>query len=542
MSGWRSRNRAFATSSADIVKPLLSIPPFPGSRHSPFATPLTTTPSFDAHSLLDAIAKHRVGGRYWGRQPQLPATEFVLDGTSSPLPGAVLWPDDVDPWHLLENAASVRLRHGDIRGLLALAADRPLTFVDDDGAEQKGDEEVASLVALGIAGWRWRSPYDGADLSPIEAIELCGFWRQLIDANRRFDTVLGIAEWKKSTVSPLLWGGRAVPYGVPVNESRRKQVVAAWRSRLSEAQKHEISVRSLDVVEIEDGFIRSVGLGADCVPPLSIVVDPQGIHFDPCNASTLEDLLQHGEFSQDQIGRAQRLRQAIVEAGLSKYGRGRESVSRPGGTRVHVLVTGQVEDDRSVTSGLALPSNLELLRRVRAEVGPSAYLIYKPHPDVLAGHRCGDVPQAELAQLADHVEVEASMPALIEMIDELHVNTSLAGFEALMRGKPVTVYGVPFYAGWGLTVDRGAVPERRTAKRSLDELVAAALLLYPRYIDPDTGLPAPAEVLIDKLSVGSQRLNYRMMTIVAIRRALGRLRRVLPSRLLGGAFTTPSSR
>jgi len=111
-----------------------------------------------------------------------------------------------------------------------------------------------------------------------------------------------------------------------------------------------------------------------------------------------------------------------------------------------------------------------------------------------------------------------------------------------MRGKPVTVYGVPFYAGWGLTVDRGAVPERRTAKRSLDELVAAALLLYPRYIDPDTGLPAPAEVLIDKLSVGSQRLNYRMMTIVAIRRALGRLRRVLPSRLLGGAFTTPSSR
>ena len=28
------------------------------------------------------------------------------------------------------------------------------------------------------------------------------------------------------------------------------------------------------VHEVEDGFIRSVGLGADCVPPLSIIVDP----------------------------------------------------------------------------------------------------------------------------------------------------------------------------------------------------------------------------------------------------------------------------
>ncbi len=541
MISWSPVKRAFAPSDADKVMPLLSIPPFPGSRHSPFATLLKTAPSFDADALLSAIAKHRVGGRYWGRQLPLSAANFVLDGTSSPLPGAVLWPDDVDPWYLLDKAASVRLRHGDIRGLLARAADRPLTFVDNYGAEKKGDEDVAPLVALGIAGWRWRSPFDGAELSPIEAIELCGFWRQLIDANRRFDTVLGIAEWKKSTVSPLLWGGSAVPYGVRVSKNRRKQVVAAWRSRLSEAQKYEISVRSPVVVEIEDGFIRSVGLGADCVPPLSIVVDPQGIHFDPCSASTLENLLQHGEFTQDLLSRAQRLRQAIVEARLSKYGRGRESLARPGGTRLHVLVAGQVEDDRSVTSGLALPSNLALLKRVRAEVGPSAYLIYKPHPDVLAGHRRGDVPQAELAQLADHVEVEASMPALIEMIDELHVNTSLAGFEALMRGKPVTVYGVPFYSGWGLTVDRGAVPERRTAKRSLDELVAAALLLYPRYLDPDTGLPAPAEVLIQKLSVGSQRLNYRIKTIVAVRRALGRLRRVLPSRVASGASTPLSS-
>ncbi len=111
------------------------------------------------------------------------------------------------------------------------------------------------------------------------------------------------------------------------------------------------------------------------------------------------------------------------------------------------------------------------------------------------------------------------------MVDELHVNSSLAGFEALLRGKPVTVHGVPFYAGWGLTSDRGAVPDRRTARRTLDELVAAALLLYPRYLDPETGLPCPAEVLVRRLTAHTvPRLDAAAAAVVGTRRFLGRTR------------------
>ena len=76
--------------------------------------------------------------------------------------------------------------------------------------------------------------------------------------------------------------------------------------------------------------------------------------------------------------------------------------------------------------------------------------------------------------------------------------TSLAGFEALLRGKPVTTYGQPFYAGWGLTEDLCPVP-RRTRRRSLDELVAGALILYPRYLDPVTGLRCTPELLVERL-------------------------------------------
>ena len=80
--------------------------------------------------------------------------------------------------------------------------------------------------------------------------------------------------------------------------------------------------------------------------------------------------------------------------------------------------------------------------------------------------------------------------------------TSLLGFEALLRGKPVTCYGAPFYAGWGLTTDLGAVPARRSTKVSLEALVHATLIDYPRYFDPVTGMACPVEVVIERLASG----------------------------------------
>jgi len=70
----------------------------------------------------------------------------------------------------------------------------------------------------------------------------------------------------------------------------------------------------------------------------------------------------------------------------------------------------------------------------------------------------------------------------------------------LLRGVPVTCWGTPFYAGWGLTEDRAPLPPgRRGVPRTLDELVAAALILYPRYLDPVTLLPCPPEVMMERL-------------------------------------------
>jgi len=215
----------------------------------------------------------------------------------------------------------------------------------------------------------------------------------------------------------------------------------------------------------------------------------------------------------------------IVERGVSKYAAGNIVLERRSGGRRHLLVAGQVEDDRSVMAGGgAVSTNLELLRRVRSSA-PDAFITYKPHPDVEAGHRVGAIPQQVALSLADEVVRDQPIGALIELVDEVHVNTSLAGFEALLRGRPVVTHGVPFYAGWGLTHDLGAVPARRTARRTLNELVAAVLLLYPRYLDPVTGLPCPPEILI--LRLASTERPGSDGILVNLRRLQGRLKRGL---------------
>jgi capsular polysaccharide export protein len=364
-------------------------------------------------------------------------------------------------------------------------------------------------------------------MSAGEIIELCAFWRHLIDSNRDLAGGIGFAFWKQDHVGPLLWNGSA-PFRFVRNagEIGDRAPVAIWRTRTAPEAIGDLERGGVPLIEVEDGFLRSRGLGADCIPPLSITVDRLGAYFDPSAPSELEEILQRGEFDANLIGRARDLGRLIVDAGIGKYEQGGRVFERPAGTRRHILVPGQVEDDRAVQAGgCGLVSNLELLKKVRQQA-PDDYILYKPHPDVLAGHRRGTIAERVCLEYADEICGEVPIASLLAMVDEVHVNTSLAGFEALLRGKAVTTYGVPFYAGWGLTRDLGPVPSRRTARLTLDELVAATLLIYPRYLDPVTGLPCPAEIVVARLSTG---IESELGLLVGVRRLQGKVMRRLRS-------------
>lgn len=525
-------------------EPFLRIPPFPGAKLSSFTrAPGASTVPID---LCAELRRLRVGGSYWAAQPELPSGSVLVrsaraleraEEVSGGRP-VVLWTNDAadggvqkisgncDPWHMLERAAALVTDEDDELRLIAALLGVPCYLHDGGGQQTLDNPNVDDLVNQAISG-AYENPFTTEPMAVREAIELCGFWRRLIDSNRDIAGGLGFAFWKQGHVAPLLWNGSSsFRFVARAAELRSAAPVAVWRTRASPQALDVLERSDTPLIEVEDGFLRSRGLGADCIPPLSITVDRLGAHFDPSCPSELELMLERGEFSDEILARARDLRRLIVEAGLGKYGQGAAIVDRPAGQRRHILVPGQVEDDRAVQAGgCGLTSNLELLKRVRSEA-PDAYILYKPHPDVVAGHRRGAIPDRICLRYADQVVGELPIGSLIGMVDEVHVNSSLAGFEALLRGKQVTAYGVPFYAGWGLTRDLGPVPSRRTAGRSIDELVAATLLQYPRYLDPVTGLPCPAEVVVARLSQCEERDPG---LLVGMRRLQGRLMRRLRS-------------
>ena len=492
--------------------------------------------------LIDLVRELKVGGDYWADQPDLTGEPYLLVRVADPsersrilqkLPASeriVCWNDEpvdhdrsvvitgpCDPWSLLSGARHVIV---DAHDELALIAEIAETSIEHVGGEP-GD--LVSNFRKRVAGAAYLDPFTGERVELEAAIRLCGFWRQLIDSNRDIESAIGFAFWKRPTVTPLLWGGSEVNFASELDPDLPGKV-AVWKARTSETALAELDQDEGKAIEVEDGFIRSVGLGADCVPPLSIVVDRIGVHFDPGRPSELERLIERGEFSTEIVERARILRELIVASGVSKYAAGPASPVKRTNERRHILVPGQVEDDRAVLLGGAdVRGNLDLLRRARRD-SPDAHILYKPHPDVEAGHREGGIPDEKCFEFADEIVRDHPISALIDLADEIHVNTSLAGFEALLRLKPVTTHGVPFYAGWGLTRDRGPVPSRRTAERTIDELVAAVLLQYPRYLDPLTGLPCPPEILVRRIAEGAAP---RDGVVVQMRRLQGRLKKRL---------------
>ncbi len=242
------------------------------------------------------------------------------------------------------------------------------------------------------------------------------------------------------------------------------------------AYEHDI-----EIYRVEDGFIRSVGLGSDLTQPYSLVIDSRGIYFDPTVQSDLEFLLHTHSFESNELNRASNIRKEIVEKKLSKYNTFEEKkLQFPLEKRI-VFVPGQVEDDASIRYGGQGMSNLELLEKCRVNC-PNDYIVFKPHPDVLSGNRVGHVEEKDALKYCDTIVTEVGLDSVLSLCDEVHTITSLVGFEALMRQKKVYTYGLPFYAGWGLTEDE-QVCARRNRAVSLDMLVAATLLLYPIYID-----------------------------------------------------------
>lgn len=357
---------------------------------------------------------------------------------------------------------------------------------------------------------KWYDPYfDCAVDLPAAAKILHTRARQHAE-NQTPVICVGIRLWKRGFMRRFLSGGHLAPLfnddaldAVEI-ASRKDGQVLVWAGKETKELANACTQRDLTLVRVEDGFLRSVGLGAQLVAPVSLAFDDTGIYYDPTRPSQLEHIINANEtlFDHD-LKRARAVKERIIALKMTKYNVAHAKVKiKAGKGQDIILVPGQVEDDASILKGAGqVKTNLDLLQSVRKDF-PEAYIIYKPHPDVEAGLRMG---QITADKYADIVADECNMAELLAQVTRVATITSLAGFEALLRGKTVTCYGNPFYSGWGLTDDRADKITRRKARPNLEALIHACLIDYPRYWDPVTGMPCPIETILERFEKGQMQ-------------------------------------
>ncbi|MGC1486276.1 MAG: capsular polysaccharide biosynthesis protein [Albidovulum sp.] len=433
----------------------------------------------------------------------------------------------VSPWTLMEGAIAVYTVSSQLGFEAIFAGHRPRVFgqpfysgwgltVDENPVARRERKLTRAqlFAAAMILAPCWYDPCRDRLCSFEEAMDQLEAELRAFRDDRAGHVAYGMRPWKRPHLQKAFGRHKPLAFAstptAAITHARAKTCgLLVWGAEWGEAEASGLPLR-----RVEDGFIRSRGLGAALTPPLSLVADRLGLYYDPTRESDLERLIAAPP-PPGGCERAERLIAAITRANLSKYKIDAKPLPADLPTGRRILVPGQVEDDASIRLGAGdIRSNLALLARVRAD-NPDAVVIYKPHPDVEAGLRTGALPEADALAHADLVLAGTDPAALIDRVDEVWTITSLLGFEALLRGKAVTCLGTPFYAGWGLTRDLGPAVARRQVRPTLDALVHAALIAYPRYVDPVSNQPCPVEVIVERLAKGEippLTAGYRIMS------------------------------
>lgn len=298
-----------------------------------------------------------------------------------------------------------------------------------------------------------------------------------------------------------------VKYCPPFYPSQGLDAVAGWgykpssKRAMAYAAKHNLPYWAL-----EDGFLRSIGLGVHGHLEHSFIVDPVGVYYDATKPSLLENLIIHAPQDTDSLERANRCIEMLRQARLSKYNLAPDVSVFSQKAKSAVLVVDQTYGDTSVRLGMASATQFEEMLKAAIHDNPGAEVLVKVHPDVLAGKKKGYLHELAKVYSCRLVAQEVNPWSLFERVSDVYVVTSQLGFEALLAGKRVHCFGIPFYAGWGLTQDRQQC-DRRQQPRSLQQLFFAAYLQYCRYINPYTGERCAFEDTVALLSLQKQHLE-----------------------------------
>ena len=304
------------------------------------------------------------------------------------------------------------------------------------------------------------------------------------------------------SLTEMKWVSKVVPDGLNYCFMWGSEGVAANVRASALAAKMDAVL-----VVCEDGFLRSADTWANLSAPdryrhgCSVVFDTLGHYFDATRPSSVENMLNDPALclTDAQRTEARRVMERIVAAKLTKYNHQPifvPQVGRPGHRKV--LVVDQSYGDMAIAKGWGSDRTFaDMLEDAKRE-NPDADILVKTHPDTMTGKRGGYYTDVREEGNVFRVTMPVNPYSLMEIVDKVYVCSTQMGFEALMAGKEVHVYGMPFYAGWGLTIDKQKNP-RRTNRRTLEEVFYIFYLMYTHWVDIETGSPCAIDKAIDNL-------------------------------------------
>jgi capsular polysaccharide export protein len=283
---------------------------------------------------------------------------------------------------------------------------------------------------------------------------------------------------------------------------RRVDALAAWGvARHFNEPVRALAMRmKLPYVCLEDGFLRSVKPGLTGEPGISLVADPIGIYYDSTRPSLLERLILNStQEDDDMLHRAYNGIELLRNLRLSKYNQAPDKPATNLPAEGFALVVDQRQGDVSVLrSGSPANAFRDMLHCAIKEHGAQKVVV-KSHPDSFIGGKQGYLVEIARACGIKVITDNVNPWSLLDKAGSVYTVSSLLGFEALLAGLPVTCFGMPFYAGWGLTQDRLSC-KRRCVGICLEHVFAAAYLRYSRYVDPNTGDSTCFEVAAERLA------------------------------------------
>ena len=295
---------------------------------------------------------------------------------------------------------------------------------------------------------------------------LTGYYKHYCHSKQRLALVVGMQPWKEIVGEWVL-----EPEHIQIQRhfdkhyfnrwlkpfiKRVNPVIYIWGYKAPHYFIDYVREQNLDIFFLEDGFIRSGPNEDSSALPLSIMIDSQAPYFDTTRPNDLTDLIANFNFEQDSYNDelAQEMLDYYVSHRVSKYNHqpyvdvipiyGIKNKKR-------VLVLGQVPHDDSLKYGDGNGITLLDVVNKAIEENPDAQIIVKPHPMMLDNLFIFDT----LTELDCLILIQSiHLVDALESIDHVYTITSLGGFEALLRGKKVTVLGRPFYVNTNITLNQ----------------------------------------------------------------------------------------